>query len=162
MELKRITIKETLDHIDKEVLLKGWVHVRRDMGKLIFIDLRDRSGIVQVVFHTGHKDVLEKANVLRPEFCVAIKGKVTKRPDKQVNEDLETGTVEIEGLELEVLNESKTPPFEIDKDTSNVSEETRLKYRYLDLRTERMRNNLMLRDKVNFFFRSWLRKQGFI
>lgn len=161
-DMKRIPIIETLEHVGEEVLLKGWVHVRRNMGKLIFIDLRDRSGVAQVVFHTGNPEVLEQADALKPEYCVAIKGKVNQRPEKQVNEDLATGTVEIEGLELEILNESKTPPFEVDKNTYETGEETRMKYRYLDLRSERMKNNLLLRDRVNFFFRSWLRDRGFV
>lgn len=161
-DMKRIPIIETLEHVGEEVLLKGWVHVRRNMGKLIFIDLRDRSGIAQVVFHTGNPEALEAADVLKPEYCVAIKGRVNQRPDKQVNPDLPTGTVEIEGLELEVLNESKTPPFEVDKDTFETGEETRMKYRYLDLRSERMRKNLKLRDDVTFFLRSWLKDKSFM
>ena len=160
--MKRIPILETLEHVGEEVILKGWVHVRRNMGKLIFIDLRDRSGIVQVVFHTGNAEALEKADVLKPEYCVSIRGKVNKRPEKQVNSDLPTGLIEIEGLDVEVLNPSKTPPFEIDKDTFQTNEEIRMKYRYLDLRSERMKNNLILRDRVNFFFRTWLHDQGFI
>lgn len=162
MSQKRIPIIETLDHVGEEVLLKGWVHVRRNMGKLIFIDLRDRSGIAQVVFHTGNKEALEKADVLKPEYCVAIRGKVNQRPEKQVNPDLPTGTVEIEGLDMEVLNESKTPPFEIDKDTIDVNEEMRMKYRYLDLRSERMTKNMILRDRVAKSFRDFLHKNDFI
>jgi len=162
MSQQRINIIETLDHVGEEVLLKGWVHVRRNMGKLIFIDLRDRSGIAQVVFHSGNKEALEKADVLKPEYCVAIRGKVNARPEKQVNPDLPTGAVEIEGLDLEVLNESKTPPFEVDKDTREVNEETRMKYRYLDLRSERMTKNLILRDRVAKGFRDFLHRNGFI
>jgi aspartyl-tRNA synthetase len=160
--MNRIFVLETLDHVGEEVLLKGWVHVRRNMGKMIFIELRDRSGIIQVVFHPGNAEALAKAADLRPEFCVAIRGKVNKRPEKQVKADAATGTVEFEALELTVLNESKTPPFELDKDTRGVDEELRLKYRYLDLRSERMRSNMILRDKVVSFFREWLHKEGFI
>lgn len=162
MTEKRINIIDTLDHIDEEVLLKGWVHVRRNMGKLIFIDLRDRSGIAQVVFHSGNKEALEKADALKPEYCVAIKGRVNARPEKQVNPDLPTGTIEIEGLDFEILNESKTPPFELDKDTSETGEEHRLKYRYLDLRSERMMKNLKLRDNMAFRFRTYLHDKGFL
>lgn len=159
--MKRIFVLDTLKHVGEEVLLKGWVHVRRNMGKMIFIELRDRSGIIQVVFHPGNPEALAAAAELRSEYCVAIRGKVNKRPEKQVKADSPTGTVEFEALELEVLNASKTPPFELDKDTRAVDEELRLKYRYLDLRSERMRKNLMLRDEIVFAFRKWLRAEGF-
>jgi len=159
--MNRIFVLETLDHVGEEVLLKGWVHVRRDMGKMIFIDFRDRSAIAQVVFHPGNAEALEKAKALRPEFCIALKGRVNKRPEKQVNADLPTGTVEIEGLDFEILNEAKTPPFEISADTREVNEELRLKYRYLDLRTERMRKNIELRYKVTKFFRDFLDAKKF-
>jgi aspartyl-tRNA synthetase len=142
--------------------LAGWVHVRRDMGKLIFIDLRDRTGLIQVVFLPSNQDLLAKANELRAEYCVRIKGKVNARPEKMVNPNMATGTVELEALELDILNPSKTPPFEVDQDTSSVNEEHRLKYRYLDLRSERMRNNLVLRDKTVAFIRDYLHQQGFL
>ena len=127
--MNRIFVLETLDHVGEEVLLKGWVHVRRNMGKMIFIELRDRSGIIQVVFHPGNPDALTAAADLRPEFCVAIRGKVNKRPEKQVMANQPTGTVEFEALELTVLNAAKTPPFELTGDTRAVDEELRLKYR---------------------------------
>ncbi|MEI7741020.1 MAG: aspartate--tRNA ligase [bacterium] len=160
--MERIFVSETVGKVGEEVLLKGWVNRRRDMGKLIFIDLRDRSGLIQVVFAPDNKELLASANVLRSEFCVAIKGKINARPAKQVNPDMVTGTVEMLALELEVLNESKTPAFEVDKDTKLVGEELRLKYRYLDLRSERMLKNLKLRDKVETFFRDYLHKKDFI
>lgn len=142
------------------MVIKGWVHSRRDMGKIIFIDLRDRTGIVQVVFVSG--STYDLAKTLRGEYVVAIKGTVQKRPEKTINPRVATGAVEILATDLEILNESRTPPFELDKDTSNVNEETRLKYRYLDLRSERMRGNLILRDKVIGFFRDYMRENGFI
>lgn len=159
--MNRIFVLETLNHVGEEVLLKGWVHVRRDMGKMIFIDFRDRSAVAQVVFHPGNAEALEKAKALRPEFCIALKGRVNKRPEKQVNPNLPTGAVEIEGLDIEILNEAKTPPFEISSDTRDVNEELRLKYRYLDLRSERMRRNTELRFKVTKFFRDFLTEKGF-
>jgi aspartyl-tRNA synthetase len=159
---KRIFVLETLDHVGEETLLKGWVHVRRNMGKMVFIELRDRTGIIQVVFHPGNPDALAAAADIRPEFVVAIRGKVNKRPEKQVVAGQPTGAVEFEALELTVLNAAKTPPFELTADTRAVDEELRLKYRYLDLRTERMRKNMVLRDKVVAHFREWLRKEGFI
>ncbi len=157
----RIFVLDTLQHVGEEVVLKGWVHVRRNMGKMIFIELRDRTGIIQVVFHPGNPDALAAAAALRSEFCVAIRGKINARPEKQKN-DSPTGTVEFEALELTILNESKTPPFELTADTRSVDEELRMKYRYLDLRSERMRNNMLLRDKVVMFFREWLHKEGFV
>ena len=159
--MNRIFVLETLNRIGEEVLLKGWVHVRRNMGKMIFIELRDRTGIIQVVFHPGNPDALAAAADLRSEYCVAIRGKVNKRPEKQVNAEQPLGTVEFEALELTVLNAAKTPPFELDKDTRAVDEELRLKYRYLDLRSERMRKNTELRFKVTKFFRDFLEQKGF-
>jgi aspartyl-tRNA synthetase len=142
-------------------MLKGWVHVRRNMGKMIFIELRDRTGIIQVVFHPGNPDALAAAAELRSEFVVAIRGKVNARPPKQVMADQPTGTVEFEALELTILNVAKTPPFELTADTRAVDEELRLKYRYLDLRTERMRKNIELRHKVTKFFRDFLAAKDF-
>jgi aspartyl-tRNA synthetase len=153
-------IGELVNRVGQEVEVSGWVHARRDMGKLIFIDLRDRTGLLQVVFWS--KDVVAKANALRPEFVVTIKGKVSERPEKMRNPKLATGGIELSAADLEILNESKTPPFELDKDTMPVSEELRLKYRYLDLRTERMQRNLILRDKVTTQFRDFLHKNNFI
>lgn len=158
----RTWIKDTVTNVGQEVELNGWVHVRRDMGKLIFIDLRDRTGIVQVVFTPEKKELVAQASDLRSEYVVKIRGKVNARPEKQVNANSQTGTVEIEALVLEILNTAKTPPFELDKDTSGINEELRLKYRYLDLRTERMQKNIMLRDKVVNFCREFLRKNDFV
>jgi len=160
--MERIFVSETVKKTGEEVLVKGWIHRRRDMGKLIFVDLRDRSGILQVVFAPDNKELLEKANALRSEFVVAITGKINARPPKQVNAGMVTGTVEMLATGLEILNEAKTPPFEVDKDTKMVSEELRLKYRYLDLRSERMTKNIILRDKVETFFRDYLHKQNFL
>jgi aspartyl-tRNA synthetase len=160
--MERTIIKDTVSKVGEQVSLSGWVHTRRDMGKLIFIDLRDRSGLIQVVFHPGNPEVLAQANALRPEFCVRITGQVNARPEKMVNPNMVTGTVELEGLELEILNEAATPPFEVDKDTSAINEELRLKYRYLDLRSERMRRNLELRSKTTEAFRQALAAHDFI
>ncbi len=158
----RIWIKDTVANVGRDVELAGWVHVRRDMGKLIFIDLRDRSGLVQVVFTPENKELVAQAGELRSEFVVKIIGKVNARPAKQVNENSPTGTVEVEALSLEILNTAKTPPFELDKDTRGINEELRLKYRYLDLRTERMQKNIMLRDRMMAFCRDWLHGQDFL
>src|SRR3990167_11011151 len=160
--MQRIWISEITGKVGQEAVLFGWVNGRRDMGKLVFIDLRDRSGIVQVVFPPGNPGLSKVAGDLRPEFVVSVRGKVNARPPKQVNPNLPTGTVEVEALEAVVLNQAKTPPFEIDKDTAGVSEETRLAYRYLDLRSERMRKNLELRHRMIKFFRDWLSERGFL
>ncbi len=159
--MKRIFVLETLNRVGEEVLLKGWVHVRRNMGKMIFIELRDRTGIIQVVFHPGNPEALAAAADLRSEYVVAIRGKVNARPEKQVQANQPLGAVEFEALELTVLNAAKTTPFELNADTRAVDEELRLKYRYLDLRSERMRKNTELRFKVTKFFRDFLEQKGF-
>lgn len=144
--MERTLNKETVDQVGKKVTVAGWVHARRDHGKLIFIDLRDRSGLLQVVFWGGGDEALfKKADSLRPEFVIQVTGMVQKRNEGQVNPDLPTGTVELGAESLEILAEAETPPFEIDSDTE-VGEETRLKYRYLDLRRERMQRNIRLRS----------------
>jgi aspartyl-tRNA synthetase len=161
--MKRTMILATVDKVGEEVWLKGWVHTRRDMGKLAFIDMRDRSGLAQVVFVPAELDDASKELMkqLRPEFCIAVRGIVNTRGAKQVNESLPTGKVEVLAKELIILNEAKTPPFELE-DTSNINEELRLKYRYLDLRSPRMLKNLVLRDNVIRFFREFLHHEGFL
>ncbi len=152
---------EATGKVGEEVLVKGWVHVRRDHGKLIFIDLRDRSGLLQVVFWGGGDEKLFKqAEDLRSEFVVSIIGKIQKRQENQINPDLPTGTVELAAEKLEILNESEVPVFEIDK-AAETKEETRMTYRYLDLRSERMKNNIEMRHKIIKLIRDELDKQGF-
>lgn len=155
---------ETVNLVGQSVNVKGWVNVRRNMGKIAFLDMRDRSGVVQVVLVPS--ELSERANAelenLRPEDCLSITGIVQQRGAKQINPDMPTGTVEILAKDIEVYNHAKTPPFEIDKDTSNVNEELRLKYRYLDLRTERMKKNLETRAKIAQSFRSYLVEKGFL
>jgi len=156
---------ETTQKQGESVRLNGWVHSIRRMGdKLVFVDLRDGSAIVQVVFYKPDLDVTTAALIdeIRPEWVMEIEGVVNPRGAKQVNEDLPTGTVEVGATKLTVLNRAKTPPFEIDKDSSNVNEETRLKYRYLDLRTERMQKNIRLRDEIIAFFRNHMRANRFV
>lgn len=164
--MKRILTKETINHIAKKVRLNGWVHKTRRLGKMVFIDLRDISGIVQIVFTPDHQELLELAKKLRPEFVVEIVGTVNQRPGKLVNKEMATGTVEVQAMELKILAESKTPPFEIATTEAlkkgEVTEELRLKYRYLDLRREGNRRILATRDKVNTFIRDYLHKEGFM
>ena len=146
-------------HVGQEVTLCGWVNRRRDLGAVIFLDLRDREGIVQVVYDPDFPDVLEKANTLRNEFCVQVKGKVRARPDGQVNKDMATGAIEVLGLELTILN--KSAPLPLDSNQKN-SEEQRLKYRYLDLRRPEMTERMRFRAKVTSAVRSSLESQGFL
>ena len=149
-------------HKDTEVTLCGWVHRRRDHGKLIFIDVRDRYGFTQVVFVPSvSKDAHEKAQQLGPEFVVKIKGTVNVRPDKNVNADIPTGTIELCATGLEILNASEVPVFEID-DEGDVSEELRLTYRYLDLRRQKLQTSLQLRHKLCSTIRNFLDQENFI
>ncbi len=149
---------KTAEMIGQKVDLAGWVHARRDHGKLIFIDLRDRSGLVQVVF-TG--DLYKTADKLRPEFVVAIAGQVKERPSGMENGKILTGKVEIEAESLEILAQAKTPPFDLTLNSKKIAEDLRMEYRYLDLRTERMRDILNLRHKTIKFIRDWLDDQLF-
>ncbi|MBU0670560.1 aspartate--tRNA ligase [Patescibacteria group bacterium] len=162
--MEKLDIIKTPENIDKEVVLAGWVHTLRKMGKMVFIDLRDRSAKAQVIFLPNNKDLVKKALELGVEDCVQIKGKVNKRPDNQVKQDEPTGMVEIEALDLTILNKSETPPFEIDDANSEkeeAKENIRLKYRYLDLRRDKMRENIKLRHDVVRFIREYLYKQDF-
>ena len=154
---------ETPNKIGEEVTLKGWVDARRNMGKIVFLDLRDFKGIVQVVGVPGELDEKsnEELNRIRPEWVVEIKGIVNKRGEKQKNTDMPTGTVELLAKEIKVLSEAQTPPFEVDKDTATINEELRLKYRYLDLRSKRMKNNIRLRHNVVKFIRDYLSERDF-
>jgi len=146
-------------HIGQEVTLCGWVNRRRDLGAVIFLDLRDREGLVQVVYDPDLPDVLATANTLRNEFCVQLKGKVRARPEGQVNKDMKTGAIEILGLELTILN--KSAPLPLDSNQNN-SEEQRLKYRYLDLRRVEMTERMRFRAKVTSKVRSSLEALGFL
>ena len=148
--------------VDKEVTLCGWVAARRDHGKLIFIDIRDRYGITQVVFAPkDFPDIYKKAQDLRNEFVILVKGKVNKRPEGTINAKLPTGEIEVLAYELEILNPSINPPFEI-VDDLEVSEEIRLKYRYLDLRRKKVFHNFALRSNLYKIIRNFLDAQGFI
>jgi aspartyl-tRNA synthetase len=144
------------------VELAGWVDRRRDHGGLVFVDLRDRGGIVQVVFNPAVSEAVHKAaDEMRSEYVVHVKGLVKARPEGTENPRLPTGEVEVEAQDAKILNASKTPPFYINEDTE-VDENLRLKYRYLDIRRKRMLDNLILRDKVISFFRDHLHGKGFL
>lgn len=160
--MQRTNIIDTPKFIGQTVKLAGWVHIRRDHGKLIFIDLRDRSGVIQTVVIPDHQEAHDNAKRLRSEFVIEMEGMVKERPMSARKENSPTGGVELEVTSINILNEAKTTPFEITKDTKDVDEKLRLKYRYLDLRSERMRDNILTRYKVVKFFRDFLGEQGFI
>ncbi len=150
-----------LEHVGQEVILMGWVNARRDFGPLTFIDLRDREGVTQVVFNEElFAQAHAKAKRLRSEYVCAVRGKVIKRSSDTVNTNISTGEIEIVGEELRIFNESKTPPFEIN---SNIvpSEDTRLEYRYIDLRRQKMQDNLRLRHRITTTVRNYLDREGF-
>jgi aspartyl-tRNA synthetase len=149
-----------LSHIDHEVTLCGWVHRRRDHGGVIFVDLRDHHGLVQVVFDPDTPDIFRTAERIRNEFVLQVRGRVRNRPEGTVNPDLPTGQVEVLGLELTVLNPAETPPFQLDDDT--IHDETRLRYRYIDLRRPEMQHKLRLRARIIRTLRAFLDNQGFV
>ena len=150
------------EHIGQEVVLAGWVHRRRDHGGVTFLDLRDRFGLVQVVANPDEAPRAHEAAIdLRNEWVIQVTGNVRRRPAGMENPKLATGEIEVAVEALRVLNPAKTPPFSINKE-EEVDEQTRLRYRYLDLRRERMRENLILRHRVVMFIRDFLGSQGFI
>src|SRR3989338_3312275 len=158
----KIDLIKTLKYIDKDLELYGWIDVRRDHGKLIFFDLRDRSGKVQLVVTPNDPDLHKIAETLRPEWVVKISGKVVKRPDAMKNLDEPTGEIEIKVSKIEVLTQAKTPPFELSTDGYEIGEEVRMQYRYLDLRRPRLKKNLIERARVIKFIRDFLAERDFI
>ena len=150
----------TTDNLEQEVTLCGWVNRRRDHGGVIFVDLRDRTGLVQVVFDPDHADIFSQAEHIRNEYVLQVTAKVRARPEGTVNPDLTTGEIEVLATELNVLNESETPPFQLDDD--DVNEESRLRYRYVDLRRPVMQERLQMRVKVVQTLRAYLDQNGFL
>src|ERR1044072_2187170 len=149
-------------HAGQRVLLMGWVHRRRDHGALIFVDLRDRSGHTQVTFHEDVDPAVHKrAEEVRPEYVIAVEGTVASRTPDQVNPNMPTGEVEVVANQVWILNESRTPPFPMEEHV-DVSEDARLKYRYIDLRRPQMQRNVMLRAKIAFAVRDYFNSQGFL
>ncbi|CQR57689.1 MULTISPECIES: aspartate--tRNA ligase [Paenibacillus sonchi group] len=152
----------TLGHIGETVTLNGWVQTRRDLGGVLFIDLRDRTGIVQVVFNPDYSgEALQIADKVRSEYVLSVTGKVVKRDEETINRNLPTGEIEVQITEIEVLNAAKTPPFFIE-DGVEVDESLRMKYRYLDLRRPEMYKTMLLRSKAAKIFRDFLDSEGFI
>ena len=163
-DLKRTTYAGLVDeqYLDQTIVLKGWVQKRRDLGGLIFVDLRDREGIVQLVFSEKYdKDAFAVAEQLRSEYVIEIQGKVVARVGKEINPDMRTGKVEVQVLGINLLNKAKTPPFDI-KDGITASDDLRLQYRYLDLRRPEMQQGIMLRNRIIQSVHSYFDNNGFI
>ncbi len=160
--MERTLISETLKHVGEAVLLRGWVHIRRDHGKLIFLDLRDESGKIQMVVLPNYAEAKAVAETLRPEWVVEVTGNVNARPEKLVNAEQQNGAIEIEVLSIVVLNEATTPVFDIVSDGKEINEEIRLKYRYLDLRRGRMQENIRKRHLATHFVRGFYTQEGFV
>lgn len=149
--------------IGEKVVLKGWVQRRRDLGGLIFIDLRDRTGVVQIVFNPEvSKEALEIAEKIRSEYVLDIEGEVVKRSEETINPNIRTGKVEVVVQSVTILNSAKTPPFSLADQKADISEEVRLKYRYLDLRRPVMFETLKMRHQITRAIRNFLDENGFI
>lgn len=152
----------TEKNIDEKVLLKGWVQKRRDLGGLIFIDLRDKSGVIQVVFNPDHsKEALETAENIRSEYVIEINGTVVAREEATFNPSMKTGKIEVNATDIKILNKAKTPPFTI-QDVTDVSEDVRLKYRYLDLRRNSLQETFRLRHQTTQAIRNYLNDNDFM
>ena len=160
--MERTLIRDLGTHVGEEILLNGWVDVRRDHGKLIFIDLRDWTGVAQVVFLPNNKELHEEASRLRSEWVVSLRGTVQKRPEGLVNDKIASGAYEIVATKLVVLNESKTPPFEVNTDGRDIGEEIRMKYRYIDVRRPRLQKNFRNRTKISQLIRNFLIAKDFV
>ncbi|WP_417222556.1 aspartate--tRNA ligase [Amphritea sp.] len=149
------------EHIGEDITLTGWIHRRRDHGGVIFLDLRDREGLTQVVFDPDREESFALADSCRNEYVVEVKGTVRGRPDGTINSDMPTGEIEVLGKELIVLNKSETPPFQLDEH-QQVGEEVRLRHRYIDLRRPEMQEKMRFRSKVTMAIRNYLDEHGFL
>jgi len=157
----RVHVNDVVKHEGDEIELYGWVNTRRDHGKIIFIDIRDREGVAQLVF-TPDTEFYGEAEKLRPEWVINVKGRVRRRPKGMENPAITTGNFEVGVMSLKILNPSLALPLPIDIDGYDVDENVRLKYRYLDLRRPRLQKNIKLRHEVSQFIRNYLSEQGFI
>jgi aspartyl-tRNA synthetase len=160
--MTRTYIEALKDHVGEEVTLQGWVDVRRDQGKLIFLDFRDKTGYVQGVVLPNATEAQAVASRVRTEWVVEVLGKVNPRPEKNVQKDKQNGSIELEILSIMVLNEAQTPPLDVHGDGRDIGEDVRLTYRYLDLRRPRLQSNIRKRHEVELFARNFLSKEGFI
>ncbi|OHB16530.1 MAG: hypothetical protein A2431_04275 [Candidatus Zambryskibacteria bacterium RIFOXYC1_FULL_39_10] len=159
--MKRTYIKDLKDQVGEEVIIKGWVSIRRDQGKMVFMDMRDMTGLIQCVVLLA-SPAIETAKEMRTEWVLAVSGVVNKRPEKNIKAGVLNGEIELEVKNIEVLNKAETLPFDVSSDTKEINEDTRLKYRYLDLRSQRMQNNIRMRDKIISFFRDYMHKNDFV
>jgi aspartyl-tRNA synthetase len=160
--MNRIYIKDLKDFIGQEILISGWVNVRRDQGKLVFMDMRDMTGIIQCVVLPNHEEAMNSVKDIRTEWVLNINGIVNKRPERNIKEGILNGDIELEITKIEVLNEAETPNFDLTTDGREIGEDNRLKYRYLDLRRPRMQKNIRSRHHVSKFVRDFLDKENFI
>ena len=151
----------TTQYLGQTVTVKGWVHRRRDHGGVIFIDLRDREGLVQVVIHPENQAYFKIAESVRNEYVLSVTGVVQNRPNGTVNPDLKTGEIEVNVQTLDILNVSKTPPFMLDEH-HEVGEDVRLKYRYLDLRRPEMAYKILMRAQISQYLRNFLKIQNLL
>lgn len=159
--MERIYIKDLKSHIGEEVIIKGWIDIRRDQGKLIFFDFRDITGKIQGVILPNAKEAHEIGSKVRPEWVVSVKGKVNQRPERAIQKDKQNGDIELEVIAIQILNEADTPPFDVGGDGKDINEEVRLRYRYIDLRRERMQKNIQNRHKCIQFIREFYSQEGF-
>jgi len=162
--MRRIISNEAKNHINERIKVCGWINKIRSHGKIIFVDLRDRGGFLQLVFSPGKENetTYKMAKKLKPEWVIEVIGKVLKRPPKMINPKIESGAVELLGEKIRIFSKAKTLPFSIEGPGYEIAEEKRMKYRYLDLRRERMKTNLIIRQKVIHFMRDFLVKEGFL
>lgn len=160
--MKRTYIKDLGNHVGGEVSISGWVDVRRDQGKMIFLDFRDMTGKIQGVILPNYTETLEIGKTLRSEFVVKVVGKINKRPERNIKEGVLNGDIELEIMNIEVLNKANTPNFDVTSDGREIGEDVRLTYRYLDLRRPRMQKNIRNRHHVAKFVRDFLDKENFI
>ncbi len=153
----------TIDDLEKEVTVMGWVNKRRNLGGLIFVTLRDRTGILQIVFDSDkNKEIFEKAESIRNEFVLAVKGTVSARVGDMINPNMKTGHIEILADEFRILSEAETTPILLDEISADANENIRLKYRYLDLRKQNIQKNLILRHKITKITRDYFDENGFL
>jgi len=160
--MKRIYSSKTTQYLGKKVKVSGWVHSIRFHGKIIFADLRDEQGLLQMVFTPKNKQVYEMAKELKPEWVISVNGKIQKRPKEMVNPKIKTGEIELLADEIEILSRAKTIPFPVDTDGYEIDEKIRMKYRYIDLRRERLKKNLKARQQTIQFMRNFLIEKGFL
>ena len=159
-----ISIAQTINFINQRIGLHGWIHNIREMGGIIFLDLRDRSSVIQIIVDpkTISQENFEKVKRLKKESVIEIEGEIKKRPEKNKNPKILTGGIECQAEKIKILNLAEDLPFEVRKDTKKIDEELRLKYRYLDLRSERMKTNLLKRHELSLCLRNYCSKKGFI